>query len=195
MQVNSLTKEMEVIMKRFVTIFLVTLLLSTNYAYATLSIEEVSPAIKAALAEKQLQENIEELFAEIVISFMEGNGFAELSSSVNLAAGDIQPSQEFSGNPLYDLILLLSYGVYFIVQLAGSLINGIVYAVTWVVQVVFSIFQNFPDFLVNLVSFIANLIFGVLEIFLGGSSNLLIYLLPLIITIISIIIDDIDIEI
>lgn len=182
-------------MKRIVTIFLVTLLLSTNYAYATLSIEQVSPTIKAALAEKQIQENIEELFAEMVISVIEGNGFAELSSSVNLEAEDIQPNQEFSGNPLYDLILLLAYGVYFIVQLAGSLVNGIVYAVTWVVQIVFSIFQNFPDFLVNLVSFIVNLIFGVLEIFLGGAGNLIYYLLPLIITIISIIIDDIDIEI
>jgi hypothetical protein len=182
-------------MKRFVTIFLVTLLLSTNYAYASLSIEELSPTIKAALAEKHIQENIEELFAEMVISFMEGNGFAELSSSVNLAAGDIQPNQEFSGNPLYDLILLLAYAVYFIVQLAGSLVNGIVYAITWVVQIVFSIFQNFPEFLVNLVSFIVNLIIGVLEIVLGGAGNLIIYLLPLIITIISIIIDDIDIEI
>lgn len=183
-------------MKRIVTIFLVTLLLSTNYAYATLSIEEMSPTIKAALAEKQLQENIEELFAEIVISFMEGSGFVGLPinelSSVNPEAGDIQPNQEFSGNPLIDLILLLAY---FIVELAGSLVNGIVYAVTWVVQIVFSIFQNFPEFLVNLVSFIVNLIFGVLEIFLGGASNLLIYLLPLIFTIISIIIDDIDIEI
>ena len=72
--------------------------------------------------------------------------------------------------------------MYFIVQLAGQLINGIVYAVTWVVQVVFSIFQNFPEFLVNLVSFIVNLIYGVLEIFFGGVTNLLIYLLPLIIT-------------
>jgi hypothetical protein len=155
----------------------------------------MSPTIKAALAEKQIQENIEELFAEIVIRIMEGNGFAELTSPANLATGDIQPNQEFSGNPIYDLILLLAYGVYFIVQLAGSLVNGIVYAVTWVVQVVFSIFQNFPEFVVNLISFIINLITGVLEIFLGGASNLLIYLLPLIFTIISIIIDDIDIEI
>lgn len=186
-------------MKRFVTIFLVTLLLSTNYAYATLRIEEMSPTIKAALSEKQLQEKIEELFVEIIFSVMEGNGFEDLPmsglSSVSLGAGDINPNQEFTGNPLYDLILLLVYGVYFIVQLAGSLVNGIVYAVTWIVQVLFSVFQNFPEIVLNLISFIINLIFGILEILLGGATNLLFYLLPLIITFISIIIDDIEIEI
>ena len=45
-------------MKRIVTICLVALLLTTNYAYATLSIQEVSPTIQAALNEKQIQQQM-----------------------------------------------------------------------------------------------------------------------------------------
>ena len=166
-----------------------------NYAFATSPIEEMAPTVKATLTEKEIQEKIEELFAEIIISAVEEKRFETLPinqfSSPNPGAGDIQPNQEFTGNPIYDLILLLVYGVYFIAQLAGSLVNAIVYAVTWVVQVLVSVFQDFSQAVLNLISFIINLVFAVLEIFLGSAANLIFYLLPLIIAIISIIFDDI----
>ena len=184
-------------MKRIVIICLVALLLMSNYAYATLSIQEVSPTIKAALNEKLLQQQIEQLFAEIITSIIERDGIEGLSlnelSTGKLDSVAINPNQEFTGNPIVDIILLLSYGVYFIVQLAGSLVNGIVYAVTWVVQVLSSIFMNFPQVLVNLISFIVNLILGVVEIIIGGSTNLLFYLIPIILTVIAYIIDIDDI--
>jgi hypothetical protein len=164
-----------------------------------LSIQEVSPTIEAALNEKEMQQQIEELFAEIIMSIMEGEGvkglFLNELSTLNLQSEEINPNQEFTGNPIYDLILVLVYGVYFIIQLASSLVNGIVQAVSWIFQVLVNIFQNFPEVLVNLISFIVNVIVGVIEIILGASGNLIYYLIPLIITINSIIIDDIDIEI
>jgi hypothetical protein len=183
-------------MKRIATIILVSLILSTNYSYATLSIEEMTPTIKAALTEKQIQETIEELFAAIIIRLMEGNGVDALSlNELGFEGEGLTPNQQFTGNPIYDLILVLVYGVYFIIQLAASLVEGIVYTVTWVVQVLANIFLNFPEILVNFISFIVNLVVGVLEIFLGASTDIIFYLLPLILTIISIIIDDIDIVI
>ena len=184
-------------MKRIVTGCLIALMLTTNYAYATLSIQEVSPAIEAALSEKQVQQQIEELFAEIIMSIMEGEGTEGLSlnelAALNMQSQEINPNQEFTGNPIYDLILVLVYGVSFIVQLAGSLLPGIVSAVTWVVQVLVSIFLNVPQVLVGLVSFTVNVVLAVVEIVFGLSSNLLIYLIPLILTVLSIIIDDLDI--
>ena len=184
-------------MKRIVTICLVALLLSTNYAYATLSVKELSPTIEAALNEKQLHQQIEELFAEIIVSIMEGEGVEGLSlkelSTGKLESVAINPNQEFTGNPITDIILLLVYGVSYILQLALAAVNGIVYAVTWIIQVLVSIFSNFPEVLVNFISFIVNLILGVVEIILGASSNLLYYLIPLILTVIIYIIDIDDI--
>jgi len=184
-------------MKRIVTICLVALLLTTNYAFATLSIEELSPTIEAALNEKQIQLQIEELFAAVIMSIIDSDGIEGLSlqelSAGKLESEAISPNQEFTGNPITDILLLLVYGVSFIIQLASSLVNGIVYAVSWIVQVIVSIFTNFPQVLVNLISFIVNLILGVVEIIIGGSTNLLIYLIPLILTIITYIIDIDDI--
>jgi len=184
-------------MKRIVTICLVALMLTTNYAYATLSTEELSPTIEAALNEKQIQLQIEELFAAVIMSIIDSDGIEGLSlqelSAGKLESEAISPNQEFTGNPITDILLLLVYGVSFIIQLASSLVNGIVYAVSWIVQVIVSIFTNFPQVLVNLISFIVNLILGVVEIIIGGSTNLLIYLIPLILTIITYIIDIDDI--
>lgn len=184
-------------MKRTITICLVALLLTTNYAYATLSMQNISPTVEAALNEKQIQQQVEELFAAVIIGIMEGEGMEGLSlkelSTGKLESVAINPNQEFTGNPIVDIILLLSYGVYFIIQLAGSLVNGIVYAVTWIVQVLVSILMNLPQVLVNLISFIVNLILGIVEIIIDGSTNLLIYLIPLILTIITYIIDIDDI--
>lgn len=184
-------------MKRIVTIFLVALLLTTNYAYATLSMKQVSPTVEAALHEKQVQQQVEELFAAVIMSIIESDGIeglylTELSTG-KLDSVTINPNQEFTGNPIVDIILLLVYGVYFIIQLASSLVNGIVYAVTWIVQVLLSIFTNFPDVLVNFISFIVNLIIGVIDSLLGISGNLLYYLIPLILTVIAYIIDIDDI--
>ena len=184
-------------MKRIVTICLVALLLTTNYAYATLSMKNISPTIEAALHEKQVQQQFEELFAAVIMSIIDSDGIEGLSlnelSTGKLESVAINPTQEFTGNPIYDLILVIVYGVYFIVQLASSLVNGIVYAVTWIVQVLASIFTNFPEVLVNFISFIVNLILGVVEIILGASSNLLYYLIPLILSVIIYIIDIDDI--
>ncbi len=184
-------------MKRIVTICLVALLLTTNYAYATLSIQEASPTIQAALNEKQIQQQMEELFALAIMSIIESDGIEGLSlkelSTGKLDSVAINPNQEFTGNPIYDIVLLLVYGVYFIVQLASSLVNGIVYAVTWVVQVLVSIFTNFPEVLVNFISFIVNVIIGVIDSLLGISGNLIYYLIPLILTVIAYIIDIDDI--
>ena len=184
-------------MKRIATMCLVALLLSTNYAYATLSMQKIAPTIEAALNEKQVQQQVEELFAAVITGIIERDGIEGISlkelSSGKLESVAINPNQEFTGNPIYDLVLLLVYGVYFIIQLASSLVNGIVYAVTWVVQVLVDIFQNFPEVLLNLISFIVNLIVGVIEIILGASSNLIYYLIPIILTVIAYIIDIDDI--
>jgi len=184
-------------MKRIITMCLVALFLSTNYAYATLSIQEVSPTIKAALHEKQVQQQVEELFAAVIMSIVERDGIEGISlkelSSGQLESMAINPTQDFTGNPIFDLILLLVYGVYFIVQLASSLVSGIVSAVTWIVQVLVSIFLNLPEVLINFVSFVVNLVLGVLEGILGGASSLLFYLIPIILSVIIYIIDIDDI--
>ena len=131
----------------------------------------------------------------------EGLSLKELSIG-KLESAAINPNQEFTGNPITDIILLLVYGVSYILQLALAAVNGIVYAVTLIIQTLVSIIVNFPQFLANLIAFsvdfliaLSTFVINVILTAIDISADLLYYLIPLIISVIFFIIDDLTLEV